>query len=305
MASRAESRQFELLVARIEEAASPRGATVRSPDRIRDSTSEQMREVDATIRFTVGTTPILILIECRKRGRTEDVRWIEELATKRDSLRADKVIAVSAAAFSAPAVRAAKHHRIEVRTLAEVSAADIGDWFLPHGGVINVLRIIDDVECIVGFEALGTSSGDRGFSVPGTAPVFTSDLIPSPFPAEVFVQLMEQAEPERFWKVPLDGPKTRLVVNMNCENSGFTATTSAGTRKVFWVSLAFLVSYEAKRFALQEGVHHVYRAMDRPDVQLSSFDGELLGAQAKFEFQSGDAARIMARLELIPPKKEV
>ena len=34
MASKAESKQFELLVARIEEAAAPRGALVTSPDRI-------------------------------------------------------------------------------------------------------------------------------------------------------------------------------------------------------------------------------------------------------------------------------
>ena len=84
MASKAESKQFELLVARIEEAAAPRGAVVTSPDHIRDATSGQMREVDATIRFKIGTVPVLILVECRKRGRAEDVRWIEELTTKRD-----------------------------------------------------------------------------------------------------------------------------------------------------------------------------------------------------------------------------
>lgn len=305
MASRDESKQFELLVARIEDAASPRGATVKSPDHVRDTTSGQIREVDATIRFTVGTTPILILVECRKRARTEDVRWIEELATKRDSLLADKVIAVSGKAFSAPAVRAAEHQRIELGVLAEVSATDIAGWFLPPGGIVNVFRVIEDVQCVVGFAPLGTPSGSQGFSVPGTAPVFTSDLIPSPFPAEAFVQMLEQAEPEGFWQVPLDGTKTRFIRNLDCETSGFSAATSAGSKKVFWVSLEFLISYEAKRFALKDGIHRVYRGKDRPDVQVSSFEGDVLGAQATFEFQKGAADRIVARLKLSPPKNEV
>lgn len=305
MASKAESKQFELLVARIEEAAAPRGALVTSPDRIRDATSGQMREADATIRFKIGTVPVLILVECRKRGRAEDVRWIEELATKRDSLLADKVIAVSATGFSKPAVRAARHQRIELRTLAEISLKEIESWFLPAGGVINVFRVIEDVQCVVGFEVLGRPSGNRGFSVPGTAPVFHSDLIPSPFPAEVLVQVMEQAEPERFWRVPLDGTKTKLVLNMDCTASDFYATTSDGTKKVFWVSLSALISYETRRFALDEGVHHVYEGPERRAVQVSSFEGEIFGVRAKFEFQSGDLAEVLARLKLMPPKKEV
>jgi len=305
MASKAESKQVELLVARIEEAATPRGAVVTSPDRIRDATSGQIREVDATIRFKIGTVPVLILIECRKRGRAQDVRWIEELATKRDSLLADKVIAVSAAAFSKPACRAAQHRRIELRTLAEVSPKRIESWFLPPGGVTNVFRVIEDVVCVVGFQALGSPSGDRGFSVPGTAPVFYSDLIASPFPPEVLVQMMEQAEPERFWGVPLDGTKKKLTLNMDCAKSDFHAATSAGRKKVFWVSLSVLVSYEARSLALDEGVHHVYEGPERLAVQVSSFEGEIFGARAKFEFQSSDVAGVIARLKLTPAKKDV
>lgn len=305
MASKTESKQFELLVGRIEEAAAPRGALVTSPDRIRDATSGQMREVDATIRFKIGTAPVLILIECRKRRRAEDVRWIEELATKRDSLLADKVIAVSASAFSKPALRAAQHQRIELRTLAEVSPKRIESWFLPPGGVINVFRVIEDVRCVVGFEALGSLSGDHGFSVVGTAPVFYSDLIASPFPAEVLVQVMEQTQPERFWRVPLDGTKTKLVLNMDCARSDFHAVTSAGRQKVFWVSLSVLVSYETRRFALDEGVHHVYEGPGRQAVQVSSFEGEIFGSRGKFEFQSSDVAEVMACLKLTPAKKEV
>lgn len=296
MTSKAESRQFELLVARIEEAAAPRGAVVTSPERIRDATSGQVREVDATIRFTIGTVPVLILVECRKRGRGADVRWIEELATKRASLLADKVVAVSALPFSKPAQRAAQHQGIELRTLATVSPEEIARWFLPPGGVLNVFRVIEDVQCIVGFQPHDTPAGDHGFSVPGTAPVFESDLIPSPFAAAVFAQMMEQRWPERFWRVPLDGTKTRLVFNFDCVGSPFHAHTSAGLKEVFWISLGLLLSYETVSCALGEGVHSAYEGHGRRPIQVSSFDKEVLGDRVTFEFQSDEMAGVLARL---------
>jgi len=69
-----EWRQFEKLVARIEEAVAPSGATVTSPDHILDKITGETREVDASIRYNVGTSPILVTIECRNRSPVEDIR---------------------------------------------------------------------------------------------------------------------------------------------------------------------------------------------------------------------------------------
>jgi len=302
MTLKEEAKQFELLVARIEEAAAPRGAVVTSPDRIRDSVTGQMREVDASIRFQVGTIPVLLLVECRKRDRSQDVRWIEELATKRNSVRADKVVAVSATGFSAPAQRAAKHHGIELRTLREVSPAQIASWFLPPGGVTNVFRVIEDVECIVGFLGPDGSPENHGFAVPSsTAPVFHSDLIHSPFPAEVLVQILEKSEPEGFWGVPLDGTKTRLVFNLDCATGSWLhADTSHGRRAVAWVSFSIVVSYVARSFSLAEGAHHQYEGEDMGAVQVSSFNSEIFGGRGRFEFQSGKSSGILGRFEFTP-----
>src|SRR5712691_8217782 len=130
-----EWREFEKLVARIERAASPRGAVVTSPDRVRDLTTGQMREVDATVRSKVGTTEVLITVECRRRGRKDDDTWIEQLATKRQKIGAAKTIAVSGSGFTSSATKSAKHFGIELRTLSKVSASDIEGWFLPGGAV--------------------------------------------------------------------------------------------------------------------------------------------------------------------------
>lgn len=97
-------KQFEKLVARIETALSPIGAKISCPDRIPDLTTGELREVDASIRYMVGTIPILIIIECRDRKRHQGSEWIEQLAIKRDHLGAAKCIAVSSSGFTKPAV---------------------------------------------------------------------------------------------------------------------------------------------------------------------------------------------------------
>jgi hypothetical protein len=97
----AESDEFERLVSRIEQAVCPQGVIVKSPEWIIDNVTGRKRQIDATIRFKVGTASILIVIECRKRDDVvEDVTWIEQLATKSKDVGAAKTIAVSDCGFT-------------------------------------------------------------------------------------------------------------------------------------------------------------------------------------------------------------
>ena len=73
-------REFEVLIVRIEQWLGPRGAEVKSPDRIPDRATGESREVDASIRLHVGSAPILVTVECRDRVKGEDVTWIEQIA---------------------------------------------------------------------------------------------------------------------------------------------------------------------------------------------------------------------------------
>ncbi len=120
-------RQFEQLVARIESDAGPLGLTVTSPDRIRCRTTGRLREVDASVRTQIGTSSILITIECRKRRVKQDVTWIEQLSTKKHAIGAARTIAVSSSGFSPEAEAAARHHGIDLRRLSDVSAAEINE----------------------------------------------------------------------------------------------------------------------------------------------------------------------------------
>jgi hypothetical protein len=117
-----EWRAFERLVARIERDAAGLDATVASPDRIRCRYSGRLREVDASLRTADGE---LTTIECRKRRARQDVTWIEQLATKKDSLGADHTIAVSASGFSPAARNIAAVHGITLKDLRQIEGADL------------------------------------------------------------------------------------------------------------------------------------------------------------------------------------
>jgi hypothetical protein len=121
-------RDFEKLIALIERHLGPKGAVVRSPDHFPDKVTGQDREVDASVRYQVGSVPVLVTIECRDRTSTEDVTWIEQLIAKRESIGASVTVAVSSTGFSGPALAKAKASGIEVRTLKDVSEDAIRDW---------------------------------------------------------------------------------------------------------------------------------------------------------------------------------
>ncbi len=85
----------------------PTGAAVKSPDRIPDKVTGEPREVDVSIRYKIGTSPVLITIECRDRSSKEDVRWIEQIAEKKHSIGASITVAVSSSDFTKPAINKA------------------------------------------------------------------------------------------------------------------------------------------------------------------------------------------------------
>ena len=121
-----EWREFEKLVARIERAVGQMGAIVASPDRVLDTVTGQMREVDASIRLKKDEPPIRVF-ECRRRGKAQDVLWIEQLVTKRSD-HGIPTTAVSSAGVSKAAVKKADHYGIEIRRITEVTQDEMVGW---------------------------------------------------------------------------------------------------------------------------------------------------------------------------------
>ena len=101
-----------------------------------------MREVDVSLRSRIGSSNILVIVECRDRKGDEDVTWIEQLSKKRESVRADKAVAVSSSGFSEPAILKASKENIELRTLDEIDPEEIGNWFEDKEGTQLICNVL-------------------------------------------------------------------------------------------------------------------------------------------------------------------
>lgn len=121
-------RELEQLIERLEKLLAPE-AEISSPGFIPDKDTGVKREVDICIRQKIGATLITIAIECRDRTAIQDVTWIEQLISKKNSIRVDKLIAVSSSNFTGPAKIKAEIHAIEVRLFEELSDTRLKDLF--------------------------------------------------------------------------------------------------------------------------------------------------------------------------------
>lgn len=118
-------KQFEELVALVERLLTNAQATVVADDHIEDRYGN-IRQVDVSVRIKTGTSELLIILECRDRKKVEDVTWVEQANTKRDNLRADRLILVTNKPMSANAQAMAKDKGLEIRSLREIEKS-----FLP------------------------------------------------------------------------------------------------------------------------------------------------------------------------------
>lgn len=125
-------REFEKLVAEIEQAFAGSTAIIKRNDRIPDKETGTLREIDISIRARVGSMDLLTIVECRNRNQKADARWIEELDGKRTSVGANKVVAVSSSGFTDEAITKANNRNIETRTLKKLKQRQIREWIDAH-----------------------------------------------------------------------------------------------------------------------------------------------------------------------------
>lgn len=121
-------RELERFVAFLEKVLGSDNVKIKSPDYLMGKLSESQREVDVSIRGKIGSSEIFVIAECRDRKDTEDVRWIEQIATKRNEVGADKAIAVSSFGFTDGAIKMAKKLGIRLMILDEVDPQELRDW---------------------------------------------------------------------------------------------------------------------------------------------------------------------------------
>jgi len=131
-------RGLELLVKGLEQLLAEAPVEIRSPDYIVGRLSGQRREVDVSLRSRVGSVDVLVIIECRDRSKAQGVSWIEQLASKREDVGADKAVAVSAAGFTPGAQNLARSEHVELRSFEELSADVVFDWLRAEAQISGV-----------------------------------------------------------------------------------------------------------------------------------------------------------------------
>lgn len=89
-------------------------------------------------------------MECRLRGRNQDVQWIEELIGRRQSLEVDALMAVSANGFTRPAYEKAKVFGVQTWDLPDLATIGIDTILNPPRlsfPVFNRIRVETEYVC--------------------------------------------------------------------------------------------------------------------------------------------------------------
>jgi hypothetical protein len=285
-------RDFERLVARIERTAAP-GTTVRSPDRVRSLLTGKLREVDGSILTRVGTATILVTLECRKRSPKQDVTWIEQLGSKKNAIGAARTIAVSPVGFTEQAVEVARHYGIELRRLADISAADIDGWVSFIGALYHQYRRTDfrgQVNIGLGVLASDPTPVDiddatrsaLSSASPQTATIFRVNQGAQLVSLDA-LWLVAQGQRDYFEGLRVGGQPDVRLIRLDFPDDDVAIATTVGWRPVRRLEFELALSLVLEQVPLT----------DAKVVEYADPDGSVL---RRVEFQTKGASRVNLRL---------
>jgi hypothetical protein len=130
------------LLASLESALSNEKITISSPEFLMGRLSGIPREVDVAIHGMVGSSPVLVIMECRDRSSVQGVDWIQEVATKREDVGAHVAVVVSASAFSPGASSMARSKGILLRRIRDCRASEILGLFATRRVLLALKRLL-------------------------------------------------------------------------------------------------------------------------------------------------------------------
>ncbi|WP_061294123.1 hypothetical protein [Herbidospora cretacea] len=111
------STPFQVVVRLVRELYADTGATVTESKELYDRSAGVYREVDVVVEGKFDGEPICIGIEVSERTRPLNLPQVESLIQKHEDLPTDKLLIVSKAGFSAPALAKIAKHAPTVRAL--------------------------------------------------------------------------------------------------------------------------------------------------------------------------------------------
>lgn len=199
------------------------------------------------------------MIECRRRNATEDVRWIEQIATKRRSLRASKAIAVSTVGFSSGARLLAESEGIELRELHSISVSDIKEWadlreisaIVRQFSIVSIIvnPVDQSLARLVIDDLVGAEVADLIRKDALNAPLARSSMMTEPFSAGHMVHcLFEQDKLESTTEMVEGRSEIRQLTLSPANNEQWMLPTIRGDVMLQSIVLTVRFDYEIKRF---------------------------------------------------------
>jgi len=126
-------------------------ANVLSPEYILGVNSKRKREIDISVRFKQGFSEIFVMIEVRDRTRPCDIEYIEQLKTKREDVKADKVIVICKKGFSKTAKEFAQGVGIDLLEFDDIPQMDWQKYFsITEVDINENILDIESVDVVLG-----------------------------------------------------------------------------------------------------------------------------------------------------------
>ena len=103
-------------------------ALVIPNEKVLDIHTKKKRQIDISIRLSDGPTHLFVMVEVRDHKRPIDVRYVEEVHAKKQSVNANAASIVSKSGFTKTAIEKAKYLRIQTLTYKEALQSDWSGW---------------------------------------------------------------------------------------------------------------------------------------------------------------------------------
>lgn len=303
-------RELELLVEKLEKFGLPNGSVIKSPDSIPHNVTGKPREVDVSIRYSIGNNPILIIIECRDRhSSNEDITWIEQLKSKKEGIKADKFIAVSSEGFSKTAKEYASFYGIETRTIESLSKDNICKN--PKHKAKIVYDRLHFLDCKINRDVLKKGIDKKGIKCikPEIEKYYSTHTKDKQFLIQIdkyeldfWVSmnfLMYSAIKTSFpdLVIPTDGTKFRLKFSANYNNEGYTLKIVNPEMGILNNSLIFDIYYDVI----------VWKDLERwPLSKVTNYsneDGNLKAEYIYEKIEAKEAKRVIRYIDFINQKQ--
>lgn len=269
-------KRFEKIARRIEAHLAPPKAVVTLDDHIRDKKTGQLRQVDASIRYSIGSVEILITIECRRHSDAQDVTWIEQLAKKRENIGANATIAVASAGFFKTAGISAGFENVYPRTLEELERNEGLDWLnVTHIDLVAKTYLIKQIsiELYEPAEDDQIKIDDQLFIACSKRidlyPFFVQTKTGKRYNSQEPIRLSE-LQGANWFEGNTKGSESLRYLKWECHDRGISVETNNGFKAVKFIHLEFATKLEHHQVPIENLFR--YKKAEGPILEGAEFD---------------------------------